>query len=796
MSLILKDRCKQKVAANAGTNSITLTTAVTGFKTISSTLSNGDSSYFCLESGSSWEVFIGTYTSSTTTVSRDTVLASSNSGNKIDIGSGITVCYIVYPADKATYKDGSGRIVSGAAGIIFSDASIQTTAATTPDLSAYAPLASPTFTGTPAAPTATSGTNTTQLATTAFVASAVGSIDLTPYALLPDTLPAVGTLLSYGGNRQLAAGGTVTHGGALNISRTTGSNDTKVWSVSDGGAERLGLYWQFGYPELVVGSNTSIVKDTTFQLGSIGLRLGSASGGAIHFGQYANSTLDVSIRRGGSGIISIRNAADSADAALTCGAITASEMLISSNTGTMGFEARYASERNALLDAYGLHLYSAASISFSSSATSHLSTRDLYLGRNAAGVLQIGTTSNNALGSLACGAITASGAITVTSGSVVSNTGMFQALASGQNMFLLNSAGTSYGSIGNDAGDKWSLGYKASSSTALGTPVLTWTVAGFVGINKVSPTVALDVNGAITASGNLLVNAAYTSSVPQSILRGTAGVAAYRLQTSDTGSANTDGFGIELSTTTAYLWNYENASLVLGTNNTTCLTLAASGAATFAGAITASGAATISGLLTLPAGFRSNDRSLFDGVLSIGGSLTASLIHPSAMRATWTNTSLWSGTIDTAIGRDSAGVIGLYTSDSGSTKAALTCGAITASGNLTLTGTGNGIFLNSGGSARGIIYFSTNENRLYSASYPWVVESDQGFKVRNAANNADAALTCGAITASGQITEVPPSSVTLSTNGQFSIEMTSDTAGNLVYRGSDGVTRRCALVFA
>lgn len=32
-----------------------------------------------------------------------------------------------------------------------------------------APLASPTFTGTPAAPTASAGTNTTQIATTAFV---------------------------------------------------------------------------------------------------------------------------------------------------------------------------------------------------------------------------------------------------------------------------------------------------------------------------------------------------------------------------------------------------------------------------------------------------------------------------------------------------------------------------------------------------------------------------------------------------------------------------------------------------
>ena len=60
-----------------------------------------------------------------------------------------------------------------------------TTSALTTGLVAKAPLASPTFTGTPAAPTAAVGTNTTQVATTAFVTAATagsggsgGSIDL------------------------------------------------------------------------------------------------------------------------------------------------------------------------------------------------------------------------------------------------------------------------------------------------------------------------------------------------------------------------------------------------------------------------------------------------------------------------------------------------------------------------------------------------------------------------------------------------------------------------------------------
>jgi hypothetical protein len=41
--------------------------------------------------------------------------------------------------------------------------------------STYAPIAAPTFTGIPAAPTAAAATNTTQLSTTAFVTTAVAA---------------------------------------------------------------------------------------------------------------------------------------------------------------------------------------------------------------------------------------------------------------------------------------------------------------------------------------------------------------------------------------------------------------------------------------------------------------------------------------------------------------------------------------------------------------------------------------------------------------------------------------------
>ena len=66
------------------------------------------------------------------------------------------------------------------------DASFSTTI--TNSLALKAPLASPTFTGTPLAPTATSGTNTTQIATTAFVKTAIDS-SVQPGALYQTSAP-------------------------------------------------------------------------------------------------------------------------------------------------------------------------------------------------------------------------------------------------------------------------------------------------------------------------------------------------------------------------------------------------------------------------------------------------------------------------------------------------------------------------------------------------------------------------------------------------------------------------------
>jgi hypothetical protein len=75
-------------------------------------------------------------------------------------------------------------------------------------ISSKADTASPTFTGTPAAPTASAGTSTTQLATTAFVAAAlsalypVGSIYINATSSSnPNTLLGFGTWTAFGAGR-------------------------------------------------------------------------------------------------------------------------------------------------------------------------------------------------------------------------------------------------------------------------------------------------------------------------------------------------------------------------------------------------------------------------------------------------------------------------------------------------------------------------------------------------------------------------------------------------------------------
>jgi hypothetical protein len=97
MALVLADRVKE-TTTTTGTGTITLLGAVSGYQSFS-VVGNANTTYYAIVGATTeWEVGIGTYTSSGTTLSRDTVLASSNSGSLVSFSAGTKDVFLTLPA--------------------------------------------------------------------------------------------------------------------------------------------------------------------------------------------------------------------------------------------------------------------------------------------------------------------------------------------------------------------------------------------------------------------------------------------------------------------------------------------------------------------------------------------------------------------------------------------------------------------------------------------------------------------------------------------------------------------------
>ena len=101
MALVLKDRVKE-TTTTTGTGTVTLAGAVTGYQAFS-VIGDTNTTYYCIAGGSEWEVGIGTYTLSGTTLARTTILSSSNAGSAVNFSAGTKDVFVVYPAGEAVY---------------------------------------------------------------------------------------------------------------------------------------------------------------------------------------------------------------------------------------------------------------------------------------------------------------------------------------------------------------------------------------------------------------------------------------------------------------------------------------------------------------------------------------------------------------------------------------------------------------------------------------------------------------------------------------------------------------------
>ena len=109
MALIVKDRVKETTTTTS-TGSYVLAGAVAGYQSFG-VIGDGNTTYYAVSNNFDWEVGIGTYTASTTTLSRDTILESSNSGNAVNWGAGTKDIFVTYPAERAVYLNGAGSAV-------------------------------------------------------------------------------------------------------------------------------------------------------------------------------------------------------------------------------------------------------------------------------------------------------------------------------------------------------------------------------------------------------------------------------------------------------------------------------------------------------------------------------------------------------------------------------------------------------------------------------------------------------------------------------------------------------------
>ena len=111
MALVVKDRVQEN-STTSGTGTLTLSGAVPGFQSFA-VIGDGNTTFYTIYDNVAqvWEVGIGTYTSSGTTLSRDTVLStSSGTTSPISLAGNTVSVFVTYPAEKSVNLNASGNV--------------------------------------------------------------------------------------------------------------------------------------------------------------------------------------------------------------------------------------------------------------------------------------------------------------------------------------------------------------------------------------------------------------------------------------------------------------------------------------------------------------------------------------------------------------------------------------------------------------------------------------------------------------------------------------------------------------
>jgi len=145
MALVIADRVQQQGSANT-TVSFTLSSGVTGYQSFS-VIGNGNTTYYsATDASGNWEVGVGTYSTTGPTLTRTTIISSSNSGSAVSTFGNPVNVFVTYPSEDAVYANGTvlvapsgallptangGTGTSGLSGYVYGNGGSAMTASTT-----------------------------------------------------------------------------------------------------------------------------------------------------------------------------------------------------------------------------------------------------------------------------------------------------------------------------------------------------------------------------------------------------------------------------------------------------------------------------------------------------------------------------------------------------------------------------------------------------------------------------------------------------------------------------------------
>jgi hypothetical protein len=114
MALVINDRVKETTTTTS-TGPVALAGAVTGFETFAAGVGNSNTTYYCIahQDQDEFEVGLGTLNGDSSTLTRTTVISSSNSDSDVNFSSGTKDVFCTIPASKLIFEDASNDVTIG-----------------------------------------------------------------------------------------------------------------------------------------------------------------------------------------------------------------------------------------------------------------------------------------------------------------------------------------------------------------------------------------------------------------------------------------------------------------------------------------------------------------------------------------------------------------------------------------------------------------------------------------------------------------------------------------------------------